>query len=41
MTCRDEILACANQVVQRKGVNEFCNDPQKLDHMLSESKMQK
>ena len=23
MTCRDEILACANQVVQRKGVNEF------------------
>jgi len=23
MTCRDEILACANRIVQQKGINEF------------------
>lgn len=23
MTCRDEILECANQIVERKSVNEF------------------
>ena len=23
MTCRDEILECANQIVQKKNVNEF------------------
>lgn len=23
MTCRDEVLTCAHQIVERKGVNEF------------------
>jgi len=23
MTCRDEILACANRIIQQKGINEF------------------
>ena len=23
MTCRNEILVCANQIVQQKGINEF------------------
>ena len=23
MTCRDEILTCANKIIQRSGINEF------------------
>ena len=23
MTCRDEILACANRIITKKGINEF------------------
>ena len=32
MTCRDEVLACAQQLVRRKGKNEF-SIPEILDCM--------